>query len=483
MKSHTVSILLSVAAALFATTSTCHASPYDIDYDFGDTGKYNQSFPGSDFRTLAHLPRPDGTSIAIVTYDNNGCPAGRDCLAIIPFNAAGQAEGVTALPINLSFSKLTGLSVVNPPLVKAAAIDSLGRIVIVGTEQFASVFQFKVIRLLPNGVADTSFDGDGIALPGFFTVKNKDFAESVVIDASDRIVVAGRATFTSDDTDFAVLRLTTAGVLDTSFDVDGKKIIGFDLTATAFDGATAIDIGPGGTIYLAGYALDYDTSTYRIALAKLLPDGSYDSSFCPTSCSPHYPYAYFRNGRRVLYYGVAGDNLSDFVSSMAVNVSGEMVYAGLHATGEFTSKVFTQKVNLNGDFANEGLSNVGVPGKFLVGGIRYLNRNNSTSDLVLTGTVAASSEFFFAQGLNSALVPIANWASGGTDNSSMIYGAGNGTGDNPGNLPAIPSVDANARVLVGGSFRASAVDPNHSINVMRLKPIAPADLIFRNGFE
>ncbi len=478
MKNHYLSMVLYTATTFLATVSTCHAALYDIDTSFASAGRLNLSFPGSDFRTLAHLARPDGTSIAVVTYDGNACPAGRHCLGLYPFNAAGSPLGAITVPITHSFSKRTGGIVLDPYLVKAAAIDSQGRILIAGTEQFGSVFQFKVIRLLPNGQPDTSFDGDGIATPGNFTSLNNDVAEAMAIDATGRIVMAGSAKFSATDTDFAVLRLTSNGALDTSFATGGKLTIAFDLAGVGFDGATALALRAD-QIYLAGYATD--GSTTRIGLAKVLPAGTLDGNFCPTTCTFQGPYTSINNGKRVLFYGQAGDNLSDFVTSVAVNISGEMVYAGTHDTGNFDYRVFTQKVALNGDYANEGLTDVGLgaPLQYRVGGIRYFNPNSGTSKLLLTGTVGPDTEFFFAQGLDGDLVPTSNWGGNGTNSSVVLYSASGGFGDNPGDRPAIPSVDSKARVLLGGSYKASAGDSNYSINVMRLSP----DLIFRNGFE
>lgn len=482
MKNHHFATVLFAAASVFAASSACHAGNglYSVDNGFENL---NLPFPGSDFRTLAHLVRPDGTSVAITTYDNNGCPAGRHCLALYPFNAVGQAQFPVIISYDMSFSKRTGDVVFDPYLVRAAAIDSQGRILIAGSEQLGNAFGFKVIRLLANGQPDTNFDGDGIALPGSFTGQNNDLAEALSIDSLDRVVVAGSARFSATDTDFAVLRLTTSGALDTGFSNDGKLTILFDLDGSASDGATAIAHRNGGQIYLAGYAVD--TGITRIALAKVLPAGTLDANFCAGSCTFQGPYTNVNNGKRVIFYGNDQDNLSDFVRSLAVNVSGDMVYAGSHQTGPASFRIFTQKIALNGDYANEGLVDVGLAGplEYFVGGIRYFNPNSGTSNLVLTGSVGPNSEFFFAQGLNGALVPLSNWGGSGTNSATLLYTASGNFGDNPGNRPATPSVDANARVLVGGSIKFNPGDQNYSVNVMRLSPSTPLDLIFRNGFE
>ncbi len=478
MKNLYAFLVLSSVAALFAMPGTSRAGTYAVDTSFANSGVLNLPFPGSDFRTLAHLARPDGTSIAITTYDNNGCPAGRHCFALYTFDAAGHFVDDVAVPTSMSFSKLTGGIVLDPYLVKAAAIDSQNRIVIAGTEQLGPVLQFKVIRLLPNGQPDTSFDGDGIATPGDFSAQHEAIAEAMAIDGSDRIIVAGRATLSANDSDFAILRLTSAGALDTSFNTTGKKTIFFDLDGGGgLDGATAVAIRPGGQIYLAGYAVDAGVS--RIALAKLLPSGTLDGNFCPTTCTYQGPYTGVNNGKRVLYYGDVADNQNDYVKSADVNVSGEFVYAGTHEAGPGDFRVFAQKVALNGDYANEGEVQLGFTGStYYVGGIRYFNRNSGISDLVLTGSAGPNGEYFFAQGLDGALVPILNWGTIGENTSVLLYTAAL-TADWPGDLPGIPSVDAQARVLVGGSFKATSSDQNYSITVSRLR----GDVIFRNGFE
>jgi uncharacterized delta-60 repeat protein len=477
-------------SALLLAVASAHAGTYEIDTGFGNAGRYNQTFDGSDFRTLAHLIKPDGTSVAVTTYDNNGCPAGRSCFGLYLFNAAGVFQSAITVPNSLSFSKRNpaGLGV-SPILVKDAAIDSQGRILIAGTEQFGTVFQFKVIRLLPNGQADTTFDGDGIVTPGNFTAQNEDFANAIAVDSSDRVLLAGSAKFSDTDRDFAVLRLTSTGALDTSFDGDGRKLIAFDLGGAAVDFVNAMDIRPGGQIYLAGVARDSARGNInRIALAKLLPSGAFDTQFCATTCTEQGPYTAINSGRRVLFYGQAGDNLSDTVESLTVNFSGEMVYSGLHQTTSNAFVPYVQKVALNGDYANEALAdNLGLTGTLVysVGGIRYLNKNSATSDLVLTGSVGPGLNFFFAQGLDSVLAPKAGWGLSGANNSAILYAASGGFGDNSGDSPAIPSTDAaTGRIFVGGSYKAVAGATNFSVNVMRLKPTAAiTEAIFRNGFE
>ena len=91
------------------------------------------------------------------------------------------------------------------------ALQPDGKIVVAGT----SNNDFLVARFNPDGSLDTSFDGDGIKT---IEVGGTEHASAVAIQSDGKIVVVGS---TSVNTSVAVVRLTTTGALDTSFDTDG----------------------------------------------------------------------------------------------------------------------------------------------------------------------------------------------------------------------------------------------------------------------
>jgi uncharacterized delta-60 repeat protein len=78
---------------------------------------------------------------------------------------------------------------------------------------------------------------------------NHDVANEVLIQPDGLILAIGHAATAAGKNDFAVARLTTAGVLDTTFDTDGKVNVNvagdIDL---AFTGALQAD----GAIVIAG---------------------------------------------------------------------------------------------------------------------------------------------------------------------------------------------------------------------------------------
>ena len=467
--------------------------PYGLDPSFANAGKFNGTFAGADFRLLAHLQRPDGTSVGVAYYDNNlGCPAGRHCLALYPFNAAGALTGALTVPQTgqATFSKRTGGIVLDPVLIKAAAIDSQGRIVIVGTEQFGSLFDFKVVRLLPTGQPDTTFDGDGVQTIDFNG--NEDLAFGVSIEpTTDKIVVVGQVRLSATDTDFGVVRLLANGALDPFFNSTGKRTVPFDLSASNTDRAIAVT-ATGNLIYIAGTATDNGVS--RIALTRLLNSGGYNAGFCSGSCSFQGSYSAINSGRRVIFYGTQGAT-SDFVEAASVNLASspaEWVYAGTRNSGapNFVSEAFIQKLAANGDYANEALTDGGYASttQYRMGGVHWVNPNVANSGIVLTGTSGLDGIAFFAQGMSSALVATPNWGAAGPSNSVALYAATGGLGDSNGmNLPAQSSIDSAGRVLLGGSYLAGNTNaPPYSISIARFRgglTVPTADSIFKNGFE
>ncbi|MGB7209106.1 MAG: hypothetical protein WBD27_10640 [Pyrinomonadaceae bacterium] len=140
-------------------------------------------------------------------------------------------------------------------------------IVAAGTQSnSANGVDFSLARFnSTNGILDTTFDGDGKVKTAFGAYY--DIAFGVAIQSDGKIVAAGYGRGWSDTSyNFAISRYNTNGSLDTTFNVDGKQTTDFSGYA---DYGTAVAIQPDGKILVAGYAwngLDYD-----IALARYLP--------------------------------------------------------------------------------------------------------------------------------------------------------------------------------------------------------------------
>ncbi len=114
------------------------------------------------------------------------------------------------------------------------------------------------------GDLDTSFAGNGKKAITFGGI---DAPRVVLVQPNGRIVVAGGGAAASS---FCVARLRTNGTLDTTFGSRGKRVIDFGGDdETAFGAA----LQPDGKIVLAG------DSDLRVAVARLNPNGSLDTTF------------------------------------------------------------------------------------------------------------------------------------------------------------------------------------------------------------
>ena len=114
------------------------------------------------------------------------------------------------------------------------------------------------------GDLDTSFAGNGKKAINF---GGTDAARVVLVQPNGRIVVAGGGAAADS---FCVARLRTNGPLDTTFGSGGKRVIDFGGDNESAFGAA---LQPDGKIVLAG------DSDLRVAVARLNPNGSLDTTF------------------------------------------------------------------------------------------------------------------------------------------------------------------------------------------------------------
>jgi uncharacterized delta-60 repeat protein len=117
---------------------------------------------------------------------------------------------------------------------------------------------------MPAGNLDTSFSGDGRRAINF---GGTDVARAVLVQPNGRIVVAGGGGAAGS---FCVARLRANGTLDTTFGSTGRRRVAFGGENESAFGAA---LQPDGKIVLAG------DSSFRVAVARLNPNGSLDKSF------------------------------------------------------------------------------------------------------------------------------------------------------------------------------------------------------------
>jgi uncharacterized delta-60 repeat protein len=170
-------------------------------------------------------------------------------------------------------------------VANAVAVQSDGKIVVVGSASGV----FSTSRYNADGTPDTTFGSGGtVTTP----IGQADIPYAVAIQQDGKIVVAGESTIFGTNRRVAVLRYTSAGVLDTTFgpNLDGKFVYQFVSNTAGVGGgqikSVVIDYNgtPGtnlnyGKILLGGGSGENSFSPREIAVGRLNTDGTADVSF------------------------------------------------------------------------------------------------------------------------------------------------------------------------------------------------------------
>jgi uncharacterized delta-60 repeat protein len=192
---------------------------------------------------------------------------------IAGFTQIGVARYTSGGALDVSFG-VGGMQIVDftassTEEAAGVALDGTGRIVVAAIVADATT-QVALARLAAgNGAVDTTFGG-GPFVTTFLDALPRE-VESVAVDASDRVVVAGTLENT-DNNDLFVLRYTTAGVLDTLFDADGQQTLDLGSNELGLDVAIQSD----GKIVVAGAA---DGAGSDFLVARFDDSGALDTTF------------------------------------------------------------------------------------------------------------------------------------------------------------------------------------------------------------
>ena len=211
-------------------------------------------------------------------------------------------------------------------------IDNQGRIVVLGTERDnLNNDNFAVARLLPNGILDTTFDGDGKTTIDF-NVEDQGTG-GIVGDCQGRLIVAGLDDFNDS---FAIARLLQNGTLDSSFGIDGKVTTGMDVA-----GCFGVLLNKEGKIVLFG-----SSTLGNLIVTQLNTNGSLDTLFGT-------------NGTTQVDFGGTESTFSDF----AIDSQGRIVIVGNTTVGGPMPLFFAMaRLNANGSLD----TSFGTDGKTII---------------------------------------------------------------------------------------------------------------------
>ena len=265
------------------------------DSSFSSDGKLIFSFGagiGSKINKL--LLQPDGKIIAIgqayngVDYDFGMARFNTDGSIDVTFGTAGKTL------VNIGPANDFG---------QDAALQSDGRILVCGYSNNSLGDSFSIIRLNNDGTLDTSFATNGKI---YYNIPGKSYcvAESIALQTDGKIIVAGHA-----DGDFAVLRYTTNGTLDTGFGNSGYSTTDF---GNSQDKSYAIAIQNDNKIILAGHGYEAgNTGLFHAAMARYDANGNLDNTFSS-------------DGKMVLPMAIYNDG----IKSMIIQPEGKLLFGG-----------------------------------------------------------------------------------------------------------------------------------------------------------
>jgi uncharacterized delta-60 repeat protein len=227
------------------------------DTTFGTNGVVVTDFDGGDDHAWSVLVQPDGKIVAAGYADIGG----DSDFAIARYHPDGQLD--TGFAGDGKGSAGFG----GDDSGAAVALGADGKLVMVGSHAFSLDDDFAVARFNPNGSPDTGFGGgDGKVPTGFGGLG--DHANAVLIQPDGKIVAVG-----DDGSEVKAARYLVNGLLDPSFDDDGKRSIG------GLNGSVSRAVlQPDGKIVLLG-THKVAEDDFRLAFYRLMPDSRLDSTF------------------------------------------------------------------------------------------------------------------------------------------------------------------------------------------------------------
>ena len=193
--------------------------------------------------------------------------------------------------------------------------DALGRILVTGTSQSAATGRDMVIwRFDPDGTLDTAFNGQGWVVDnGAAGGTSTDEGRGITLDASGRILVAGRSRNANFDHEVAVWRFNPVGTLDTT--LNGQGFVTHDVTGggNGENWGNGIAVDKSGSILVGGHT-NVGGGRKGMTIWRFNPIGTLDLTF---------------NGQGfVRHASAAGGSGKDDGKGITVDRSGRILVAG-----------------------------------------------------------------------------------------------------------------------------------------------------------
>lgn len=232
----------------------------EIDTSFSTDGKATFANGNADNGALAVSVDSNGAIIGAGNSYNgsNWDFASLRLLASGSLDTTFSTDGLSTMAINSGDES-----------VYAVSIASINQPVLAGSTNNGSNLDFALVRLLTSGALDTSFNTSGKNTLAIGS--DDDAAFSVYLQTDATVVLSAGYTYNGTNNDFAVVRIKTDGVLDTSFSTSGKLT---QAIGTQSDIAQAVAMSGDGLIIAAGRTDTNGSGAFDFAMLRLGSDGS-----------------------------------------------------------------------------------------------------------------------------------------------------------------------------------------------------------------
>jgi uncharacterized delta-60 repeat protein len=440
-----------------------------LDPFFGNGGASIGITSNASISSKNLLIQPDNRIIQVFTiYANNHYEFG-----ILRYKIDGQLDSSFG-----NNGKTTTAMGGSDGYATAGALQSDGKIVVVGSASTSNSIGFGLVRYNSNGTIDNSFGSSGKVIASFGSYY--DYATAIAIQADGKILVAGSSADSYYTGAFALARFKINGTFDSSFGQNGKIVTHLGPFVTYIGGqyfgryaeesAKAVVLQPDGKIILAGTSYttdgcwDYYGGIYcnpAFAMVRYHSNGIIDSSFGT--------------------YGKVTDSVTLLqMSSMTLQNDGKILVLGDGNPNSFITKRYNSNGSIDNNYGIGGTSNTKIAGLNTYHGPRSL-AIRADGKIIIGGVLSGNNVSQFA---------ILRNTSNGLPDSSFN---GNGTLffklRQPESLEEISSVALQGNKIIAGGFSTN----NNSTAILALRlldsgqvltPIITPDgpLSFCNGF-
>ena len=345
-------------------------------------------------------------------------------LPAIVFAAAGD--------LDTTFNSPNGYTLYNGAAngydsASAVAVQADGKVVVAGYANNGSNFDVSVLRYNADGTLDNSFgSGDIVKYNG--PANSDDYGFAAAIQSDGKIVVVGQS-WNAGVSEVLVLRYNSNGTLDSAFGNDGTVTF----TGTnGYDSGYAVFVQPDGKLVIAGVTL-IGGHGFDVLVLRYNGDGTRDAGFgnggavtyndAANSSDAGYAVAVQADGK-IVVAGTASNGTNDDVLVLRYNHDGTLD-AGFGNSG---AVIYNGATN-NHDSGN-GVT-IQADGKIVVAGKTRNFADNEDLLVMRLNNDGTPDSFFGANGVVTYIGTSASWESAAALNiqpDGKIVTAGSGTG-------------------------------------------------------